>query len=61
MLEEAVEVIRLLWGGELTSHRGRHYTVENARIYTLPDEPLEVLVAAGGRRRPGWPEGSATG
>jgi G6PDH family F420-dependent oxidoreductase len=48
MLEEAVEVMRRLWEGELTSHRGRHYTVENARIYTLPDEPIDVLVAAGG-------------
>jgi G6PDH family F420-dependent oxidoreductase len=48
MLEEAVEVMRLLWSGELTSHRGRHYTVENARIYTLPDGPIEVMVAAAG-------------
>src|ERR671915_1443154 len=29
MLEEAVEVIRSLWASELTSHRGKHYTVEN--------------------------------
>jgi G6PDH family F420-dependent oxidoreductase len=49
MLEEAVEVMRVLWQGELTSHRGRHYTVENARIYTLPEEPIEVMVAAGGQ------------
>ena len=48
MLAEAVEVMRLLWSGELTSHRGRHYTVENARIYTLPEEPIDVMVAAGG-------------
>ena len=48
MLEEAIDVMRELWRGELTSHRGRHYTVENARIYTLPDEPIEVMVAAGG-------------
>jgi coenzyme F420-dependent glucose-6-phosphate dehydrogenase len=48
MLAEAVEVMRLLWSGDLSSHRGRHYTVENARIYTLPDEPIEVMVAAGG-------------
>jgi coenzyme F420-dependent glucose-6-phosphate dehydrogenase len=48
MLEEAVEVIRLLWQGELRSHRGRHYTVENARLYTLPPEPPPILVAAGG-------------
>jgi coenzyme F420-dependent glucose-6-phosphate dehydrogenase len=48
MLEEAVEVIRLLWQGGLQSHHGRHYTVENARIYTLPEEPPPVMVAGGG-------------
>jgi G6PDH family F420-dependent oxidoreductase len=48
MLEEAVAVMRALWTGELTSHHGEHYTVENARIYTLPDEPVPVMVAAGG-------------
>jgi G6PDH family F420-dependent oxidoreductase len=48
MLEEAIDVMRTLWSGELTSHRGRHYTVENARIYTLPDDAIEVMVAASG-------------
>jgi len=48
MLAEAVEVMRELWRGGLVSHRGRYYTVENARIYTLPEEPPEVMVAAGG-------------
>ncbi|HET9287528.1 MAG TPA: TIGR03557 family F420-dependent LLM class oxidoreductase [Gaiella sp.] len=48
MLEEAVDVMRDLWRGELTSHRGQHYTVENARIYTLPEETIDVMVAAGG-------------
>lgn len=46
MIEEAVELMRELWQGELTTHRGRHYTVEGARIYTLPEEPIEVVVAA---------------
>jgi coenzyme F420-dependent glucose-6-phosphate dehydrogenase len=46
MLEEAIEVIRLLWQGGYQSHRGRHYTVEEARIYTLPDELPPVVVAA---------------
>jgi hypothetical protein len=36
MLVEAIEVIRLLWKGGLQSHHGKHYTVENARLYTLP-------------------------
>ncbi|HET6379902.1 MAG TPA: TIGR03557 family F420-dependent LLM class oxidoreductase [candidate division Zixibacteria bacterium] len=48
MLREAVEVMRQLWTGELTSYEGAHYQVENARLYTLPEEPTPVMVAAGG-------------
>jgi G6PDH family F420-dependent oxidoreductase len=48
MLEEAVEVIRLLWQGGVRSHHGTHYTVENARIYTLPEQLPEIMVAAAG-------------
>ena len=47
MLEEAIDVIRLLWEGGYQSHHGRHYTVEDARLYTLPDEPPDLMVAAG--------------
>jgi G6PDH family F420-dependent oxidoreductase len=47
-LEEAIEVIRRLWEGELTSHRGKHFTVENARLYSLPEEPPPLLVAVAG-------------
>jgi G6PDH family F420-dependent oxidoreductase len=46
MLEEAIEVLRLLWQGGEQTHRGRHYTVDHARIYTLPEQPIEVYVAA---------------
>ncbi len=46
MLEEAVEVIRVLWQGGERTRRGKHYTVDHARIYTLPDEPIPVYVAA---------------
>lgn len=48
MLEEAIGVIEELWEGEMTSHDGRHYTVENARLFTLPETLPEVVVAAGG-------------
>jgi len=48
MLEEAIEIIRELWTGKLVSHRGRYYEVANARLYTTPDEPPELYVAAGG-------------
>ncbi len=49
-LEEAIEVIRKLWSGSLTSHRGRHYEVENARIYSLPDRLPPILVATAGEQ-----------
>jgi G6PDH family F420-dependent oxidoreductase len=48
MLEEAIEVIRTLWQGGQQSHRGRHYTVENARVYDLPDTPPPILVSGFG-------------
>ena len=48
MLEEAIEVIRLLWQGGEQTYRGLFYTVENARIYTLPEELPEIIVAASG-------------
>jgi coenzyme F420-dependent glucose-6-phosphate dehydrogenase len=46
MLTEAIEVIRLLWQGGYQSHHGQYYTVEQARLYTLPDEPPPIMVAA---------------
>jgi G6PDH family F420-dependent oxidoreductase len=48
MLEEAVEVMRALWTGRQVEHAGRHYRVENARIYTLPEEPPPVIVSGFG-------------
>ena len=48
MLEEAVELIRALWQGGMQSHRGRHYHVENARIYDLPATTPDILVSGFG-------------
>ena len=50
MLEEAVEVINKLWSGELVSHHGDHYTVENARLFTLPEDRPPICVSAYGER-----------
>ena len=49
-LLEAVQVIRLLWTGDNVSHHGRHFTVENARLYSKPDTPPPLLLAVGGPR-----------
>jgi G6PDH family F420-dependent oxidoreductase len=49
MLSEAIEVMRRLWTGEVVSHRGAYYTVQNARIYTLPEQPPPIYVSGGPR------------
>ena len=48
MLEEAVQVIRLLWEGGSKDHHGTYYTVEDATIFDLPDQRPPVVVAAAG-------------
>jgi len=48
MLSEAIEVIRELWTGENVDYRGLYYTVEDARLYTLPDVPPPIYIAASG-------------
>jgi coenzyme F420-dependent glucose-6-phosphate dehydrogenase len=50
MLEEALEVIRLLWQGDTLTYRGVYFTVENARIYTLPARLPSIFMAASGPR-----------
>jgi G6PDH family F420-dependent oxidoreductase len=48
MLEEAVDVMRRLWTGEFVTHYGKHYTVEQARLYTLPDTPPQIHISGFG-------------
>jgi G6PDH family F420-dependent oxidoreductase len=48
MLEEAVEIIRALWTGENITRRGRHYQLEDARLYTLPPTPPPIMISAFG-------------
>ncbi len=50
MLEEAIDIIRLLWQGGFQSYDGLYYTVENAQVYTLPDETIPIMIAAGGEK-----------
>ena len=48
MLEETIEVMRLLWEGDQKSHYSELYTVENAQIWTLPEESPPILVSGFG-------------
>lgn len=50
MLEEALEIIRELFTGREVSHHGRYYTVENARLYTRPEQPVPIYISGFGGR-----------
>jgi len=52
-LRECVEVIRALFAGETVDHRGL-VTVDRARLWTLPDEPPELVGAAVTPETAGW-------
>jgi G6PDH family F420-dependent oxidoreductase len=50
MLEEAVEIIRALFGGDLVTYRGQHYAVDAARLWDLPEEAVRIAIAVSGER-----------
>jgi coenzyme F420-dependent glucose-6-phosphate dehydrogenase len=45
MLEEAVELIRKLLGGEYETFRGKHYTVEQLKLYDAPQQAPPLVIA----------------
>lgn len=47
-LEEAVALIRELWDGGFVTRYGEHFSVDHARIYTLPDVPPPIYVSGFG-------------
>jgi G6PDH family F420-dependent oxidoreductase len=50
MLEEAVALIRQLWTGDVVTTEGKHYKVDHARIYNLPETPPEIYVSGFGAK-----------
>ncbi|AOW92948.1 LLM class F420-dependent oxidoreductase [Rhodococcus sp. WMMA185] len=48
MLRESIEIIRLLWSGGYQSYEGKHLTLDEARVYDLPDVLPTIAVAVGG-------------
>lgn len=50
MLSEAVDVISALFDGEqAVNFRGKHFDVESARLWDLPDERVPIGIAVSGR------------
>jgi coenzyme F420-dependent glucose-6-phosphate dehydrogenase len=47
-LMEAIEIIQALFTGKKVKHRGAHFNVESAKLYTLPESPPPIYVATSG-------------
>jgi G6PDH family F420-dependent oxidoreductase len=60
MFRESLEIIRLLWSGGYHSYEGKHLTLEDARVFDLPETPPLIAVASGSALRPVSPPSSAT-
>jgi coenzyme F420-dependent glucose-6-phosphate dehydrogenase len=48
MMFEAIEIINRLFTGEVVRHKGAHFTLESAKLYTLPDQKVPIYVATAG-------------
>lgn len=49
-LVEAIEIIRELQSGEILNFHGDFFDVDAARLWDLPETPLELAVAVGGEQ-----------
>ncbi|WP_395396275.1 TIGR03557 family F420-dependent LLM class oxidoreductase (plasmid) [Novosphingobium sp. BL-8A] len=48
MLEEAVEIFRLLWTQGAHNYRGAWFTVDHAQIFDLPSETVPIILGVSG-------------
>jgi G6PDH family F420-dependent oxidoreductase len=48
MLFESIEIINKLFTGDTIRHRGQHFTVESAKLYTIPEKKVPIYVATAG-------------
>jgi coenzyme F420-dependent glucose-6-phosphate dehydrogenase len=48
MMFESIEIIAKLFEGGVVKHRGKHFKLESAKLYTRPEEPVPIYVATSG-------------
>ncbi len=48
MMFESIEIINKLFTGEVVRHKGAYFTLESAKLYTLPERPVPIYVATAG-------------
>ncbi|MDF8266104.1 TIGR03557 family F420-dependent LLM class oxidoreductase [Luteipulveratus flavus] len=50
MLREAIQIIRQLWEGGYQSYEGKYLTIDDARVFDLPEESPRMVIASGGAK-----------
>ncbi len=48
MLFESIEIINKLFTGNVVKHKGEYFTLESAKLYTRPEQPVPIYVATAG-------------
>ena len=48
MMFEAIEIINKLFTGKVVRHKGEYFTLESAKLYTRPEQPVPIYVATAG-------------
>lgn len=54
MLQEATEIIQKLLSGKETRFRGQYYQMNKVKLWTLPEQPVPVYIAATGPQTLRW-------
>ena len=54
MLQEATDIIQKLLTGKETRFRGQHFKMNKVRLWTLPDQPVPIYIAATGPQTLRW-------
>jgi F420-dependent oxidoreductase-like protein len=50
-LEEAVQIIKLMWTTQSATFQGKHYQIQDAYCAPRPDPAIPLLIGGGGERR----------
>src|SRR5688572_17959371 len=48
MMFESIEIITKLFSGKVVKHDGEYFTLESAKLYTRPEQPVPIYVATAG-------------
>ncbi len=48
MMFESIEIINKLFTGNVVKHKGEFFTLESAKLYTRPEQPVPIYVATAG-------------